>query len=74
MGRANIDNNIYALLTAGGAGLAIAAVTAVVLGRTVQAPIQQGARGDKELPRCHGPGVALRLVTDPELGRLQHAG
>jgi hypothetical protein len=42
---ANIDNNIYALLIAGGVGLAVAAVTAIVAYRSVRAPIQQGEPG-----------------------------
>jgi hypothetical protein len=43
----NIDNNIYALLIAGGIGLSVAAITAMVVNRSVRAPIQQGERGTR---------------------------
>jgi hypothetical protein len=45
---ANIDNNIYALLIAGGFGLivaAIIAITAMVVNRSMRAPIEKGERG-----------------------------
>jgi hypothetical protein len=38
------DNNVYALLMAGGFGLA-AAVTAMVVNRSVRAPLQEGDLG-----------------------------
>ncbi len=43
----NIDNNIYALLIAGGLGLGVAAITAMVVNRSVRAPIQKGERGTR---------------------------
>lgn len=43
----NIDNNFYALLIAGGVGLAVAALTAMVLNRSVRAPIEKGERGTR---------------------------
>jgi len=44
---ANIDNNIYALLIAGGLGLIVAAITAMVVNRSVRAPLEQGERGTR---------------------------
>lgn len=41
----NIDNNIHALLIAGGVGLVVAFVTAMVAGRSVLAPLNQVERG-----------------------------
>jgi hypothetical protein len=43
----NIDNNIYALLIAGGIGLGVAAITAMVVNRSVRAPIERGERGTR---------------------------
>ena len=43
----NIDNNIYALLIAGAVGLGVAAITAMVVNRSVRAPIEQGDRGTR---------------------------
>ena len=41
----NIENNIFALLIAGAVGLAVAALTAMVLNRSVRAPIEKFERG-----------------------------
>jgi len=43
----NIDNNIYALLIAGGFGLIAAAITAMVVNRSVRAPMQKGEPGTR---------------------------
>jgi hypothetical protein len=43
----NIDNNIYALLIAGGVGLGVAALTAMVVNRSVRAPIEKVERATR---------------------------
>lgn len=43
----NIDNNFYALLIAGGVGLAVAAGVAMLVGRSVRAPLVVGERGTR---------------------------
>lgn len=43
----NIDNNIYALLIAGFVGLGVAAIIAMVVNRSVRAPIEKGERGTR---------------------------
>lgn len=43
----NIDNNINALLIAGVFGLAVAALTAMVVTRSVRAPMEMGERGTR---------------------------
>ncbi len=43
----NIDNNFYALLIAGGVGLAVAAGIAMVVNRSVRAPLAMGERGTR---------------------------
>jgi hypothetical protein len=43
----NIDNNIYALLIAGGIGLGVAAIIAMAVNRSVRAPIDVGERGTR---------------------------
>lgn len=43
----NVDNNFYALLIAGGVGLAVAAGIAMVVNRSVRAPLAVGERGTR---------------------------
>jgi len=43
----NIDNNFYALLIAGGIGLAVAAAVAMMVNRSVRAPLVIGERGTR---------------------------
>ena len=43
----NIDNNFYALLIAGGVGLGVAAVIAMLVKRSVRAPLVMGERGTR---------------------------
>lgn len=43
----NIDNNVYALLIAGGAGLLVAAMVAMVVNRSVRAPLVTGRLGTR---------------------------
>jgi len=43
----NIDNNFYALLIAGGVGLAVAAGVAMLVNRSVRAPLVMGERGTR---------------------------
>lgn len=43
----NIDNNFYALLIAGGVGLAVAAGVAMTVNRSVRAPLVMGERGTR---------------------------
>jgi hypothetical protein len=43
----NIDNNMYALLIAGGAGIGLAAVTSMVVNRNVRAPFKEGGLGTR---------------------------